>query len=67
MLIVSYPHEYNRLHNVHPWYWNSFLHSFISLGENSVFVHFAAAIANHNSLAFSFHQVLITAGWTGVA
>ena len=34
------------------------------LGENSAFAHFAAAIANHYNLAFSFHQVPITAGWT---
>ena len=32
--------------------------------ENSTFAHFAAAIANHYNLAFSFHQVPITAGWT---
>ena len=31
-------------------------------GELST-VHCAAAIANHWNLAFSFHQILITAGW----
>ena len=31
---------------------------------NSAFAHFAAAIANHYNLAFSFHQVPITTGWT---
>ena len=39
-------------------------YSLISSGENSAFVHFAAAIANHYNLGFSFHQVPITAGWT---
>ena len=33
----------------------------------SAFAHFAAAIANHYNLAFSFHQVPITAGWTEAA
>ena len=42
----------------------SLLYSLISSGENSKFEHFAAAIANHYSLTFSFHQVPITAGWT---
>ena len=45
-------------------YWNSFLYSLISSGEDSAFAHFAANIANHYKLAFSFHQVPITAGWT---
>ena len=36
-------------------------------GENSAFAHFAAAIANHYNLVFSFHQVPITAGWTEAA
>ena len=31
------------------------------------FAHFAAAIANHYNLAFSFQQVPITAGWTEAA
>ena len=42
-------------------------YSLISSGENSAFAHFAAAIANHYNLAFSFHQVPITAGWTEAA
>ena len=46
-----------RLHNLHPWYWNSLLDSLLSSGENSAFAHFAAAIENHYNLAFSFHQV----------
>ena len=56
--------RFSRLHNLHPWYWNS-LYSLIS-GENSAFVHFAADVANHYNLAFLFHQVPITAGWTEV-
>ena len=39
-------------------------YSFISSRENSAFAHVAAAIANRYSLAFSFHQVPITAKWT---
>ena len=42
-------------------------YSLISSGENSAVAHFAAAIVNHYNLAFSFHQVPITAGWTEVA
>ena len=42
-------------------------YSLISSGENSAFAHFAAAIANHYNLAFSFHQVPITAGLTEAA
>ena len=61
------PIEFSRLYNLRPWYWNSFLYSLISSGENSAFAHFAAAIANHYNLAFSFHQVPITAGWTEAA
>ena len=56
-----------RLDNLHPWYWNSLSYSLISSGENSAFVYFAAAIANHYNSAFSFHWVAITAGWTEVA
>ena len=37
-------------------------YSLISPGENSAFVHFATAVANHYKLALSFHQVSITAG-----
>ena len=40
------------------------IYTLISSGENSVFAHFAVAIANHYNLAFSFHQVPITAGST---
>ena len=61
---------FNRLHNLHPYlypYWNSLLYSFISSWEKSAFVHFAAAIASHYNLAFLFHRVPITAGWTEVA
>ena len=36
--------------------------SLISSGENSAFVHFAAATANHYNVAFSSHGVPITAG-----
>ena len=36
------------------------LYGFISPGENSAFAHFAAALANHNNLAFLFHEVPIT-------
>ena len=67
MFIVWYPLEFSRLHNLHLWYWNSLLQSLISSGEDSTFAHFAAAIANHYNLAFSFHQVPITAGWTEAA
>ena len=35
MLIVWYPSKFNRLHNSHPWYWNSPLYGLISSGENS--------------------------------
>ena len=42
-------------------------YSLIPFWENSAFVHFSAAIANHYNLAFPFHQVPITAGWTGAA
>ena len=54
-------------YNLHPWYWNTLFYSLISSGENSAFAYFAAAIANHYNLAFSFHQVPITAGWTEAA
>ena len=42
-------------------------YSLISSGEHSAFAHFAAAVANHYNLAFSFHQVPITIGWTEAA
>ena len=58
------PIEFSRLYNLIPWYWNSLLYGLISSGENSALVYFAAAIANHYSLASSFHQVPIIAGWT---
>ena len=67
MFIVWYSLGFSRLHNLHPWYWNSPLYSLISTGENSAFAHSAAAIANHYNLAFSFPQVPITAGWTEAA
>ena len=41
------PIEFSRLNNLRLWYWNSFLYSLISSGENSAFAHFAAATANH--------------------
>ena len=44
----------------------SLIQSHLLWGEFSI-AHFAAAIANHYNLALSFHQVPITAGWTGVA
>ena len=62
--IVWYPIVFIRFHNLHLWYWNSYLYSLISSGEDSAFAHFAAAIANRYNLAFSFHHVPITAGWT---
>ena len=37
-------------------------YSLVSSGGNSVFAHFIAAVANHYNLAFSLHQVPITAG-----
>ena len=53
MFIVWYPLEFSRLHNLHPWYWNSLLYSLISYGKNlAFFVHFAAAY--NQSLQFSF-------------
>ena len=36
----------------------------LSYTVSSPLMHFAAAIANHYNLAFSFHQIPITAGWT---
>ena len=66
MFVVWYLCDFNRLHNLHPWYWNSLLYS-LNSGENAAFAHFAAATANHYNLAFSFHQVLIIAAWTEVA
>ena len=36
-------------------------------GENSAFVYLAAAVASHYNVAFSFHQVPITGGWTEAA
>ena len=59
MFIVWYPLEFSRLHNLHPWYWNSLLHGLISCGENSA--HFLQLIS-FTILHFSFHQVPITAG-----
>ena len=53
--------EFGRLHNLHPWYWNSLLYGLISSGERE-FSAFSAPNAIHNS-QFSFHQVPITAGW----
>ena len=67
IFIVWYPLGFSRLHNLHAWYWNSLLYSLIYSGENSAVAHFATAIANHYMVAFSFHLVPITAGWTEVA
>ena len=67
LFIVWYPLQFSRLNNLHPWYQNSLIYSLSLSGKNSAFVHFAAAIANHYNSAFSFHQVLITAGWTEAA
>ena len=67
MFIVWYLLEFNKLHNLHFWYWNSLLHNLISSGENSEIAHFVVALANHCNLAFLFHQVLIPVGWTEVA
>ena len=63
VFIVWYPLEFSRLHTIYTWYWNSLLYNLISSGEKSAFAQFAPAIANHYNLAFSFHQVPITAGW----
>ena len=61
MFIVWYPIEFSRLHNLHPWYWNSLLYGLISSGENSA--HFLQLLP-FTILHSSFHQVPITAGWT---
>ena len=64
MFIVWYPIEFSRLHNLHPWYWNSLLHGLISSGENSA--HFLQLLP-FTILHCWFHQVPITAGWTEAA
>ena len=56
-VIVWYPIGFRRLHNLHPWYWNSLLHSLISSGENSA--HFLQLMP-FTILHFSFHQIPIT-------
>ena len=62
VFIVWYPHEFSRLHNLHPRYWNSLLYSLISSGENSA--HFLQLMPfTCTILQLSFHQVPITAGW----
>ena len=61
------PWVHQTSYNLQPWYWNSLVYSLISSGENSAFARFAAALDNHYNLAFSFHQVPITAGWTDAA
>ena len=35
MFIVWDPIEFSRLHNLHPWYWNSLLYGLISSRENA--------------------------------
>ena len=64
MFTVWYPIEFSRLHNLHPWYYNSVLYGLISSGENSV--HFLQQLP-FTILHCSFHQVPITAGWTEAA
>ena len=64
MFIVGYSFEFSRLHNLHPWYWNSHLYRLISSGENSS--HFLQLLP-FTILHCSFHQVPITAGWTEAA
>ena len=64
MFIVWCPIEFSRLHNLHPWYWNSLLYCLISCGENSV--HFLQLMP-FTVLHVSFHQIPITAGWTEAA
>ena len=51
MFKVRYPIEFSRLHNLHPWYWNSLLYNLMSYlwGEFSAF---SAATAIHNSPIF---------------
>ena len=61
MFIVRYPIEFSRLHNLHPWYWNTLLYGLISSGKNSA--HFLQPLP-FPILHFLFHQVSITAGWT---
>ena len=70
MFIVWYSLESSRLRILHPWYRNSVLYSLISsrgIQHLGTFCAFATAIENHYNLAFSFHQVPITAGWTEAA
>ena len=50
---VWYPLEFSRLHNLHPWYWNSLLYRLISSGANSA-VHTLLQLYNSPSLQFSF-------------
>ena len=51
---VWYPHEFSRLHNLHPMYWNSLLYGLISSGENSA--HFLQLMP-FTILQFLFDQV----------
>ena len=67
MFIVQISPQDQQTVQFTPWYWNTLFYSLISSGENSASAHFAAAVANHYNLAFSFHQVPINAGWTGAA
>ena len=60
VLVVWYPRGFNRLHTLHPWYWNSLLYALISFGETSA--HFLQLMP-FTILQFSFHQVPINAGW----
>ena len=45
MFIVWNPHEFSRLYNLHPWYWNALIWSHLLCG---VFNAFSAANAIHN-------------------
>ena len=60
MFIVWYSSQVSRLHNLHPWYWNSLLYCLISSWERSV--HFLQLMP-FTILQFSFQQVPITTGW----
>ena len=49
MFIVWYPIEFSRVHDLHPWYWNSLIRSHLLWGEFSAF---SVADAIHNSPLF---------------
>ena len=68
MCIVWYPLEFSRLHTIYTPGIGSLSDTVSSpLGRIQHLCTFAAAIANHYYLAFLFHQVPITAGWTAAS